>query len=142
MPVRWYDGGRGSPLPVRVSRALIDRAGVPWYDERSLAIELWLVRALLSRRSSICHALYVPDVLRYSPLGRRPSAGGRLVATVHQPPAAATTISSANWRSCPSRAATRPPGSAVMQQTDSVTAPRIWPSVLPGWSRRPPIQDG
>jgi glycosyltransferase involved in cell wall biosynthesis len=86
VPVQWVDGERGSPLPDGVTRRLIDRAGVRWYDQRSLAVELGMARALLTRGSSVCHALYAPDALRYSPSARRVSRKP-LVATVHQPPA-------------------------------------------------------
>ncbi|HEY1358201.1 MAG TPA: glycosyltransferase family 4 protein [Thermoleophilaceae bacterium] len=86
VPVQWVDGERGAPLPPAITRALVGRAGVPWYDERSLAVELGMARSLLSGGSSICHALYAPDTLRYSPVARR-RGRGRLVATVHQPPA-------------------------------------------------------
>jgi glycosyltransferase involved in cell wall biosynthesis len=87
--VDWLDGEHGRELPAPMTRRLVARSGLPWYDARALRIDLGTARALCRGRSDLCHILYAEDALRYASIARRlPIRGAaRLVTTVHQPPA-------------------------------------------------------
>jgi glycosyltransferase involved in cell wall biosynthesis len=85
LPVAQIDGSGGTRLPQRLTRRLIARTDMPWYDGVAMNIDLGVARALW--RGEVCHLLYGEDTLHYSGLSRRLGAPGRLVVTFHQPPA-------------------------------------------------------
>jgi glycosyltransferase involved in cell wall biosynthesis len=84
LPVAELDGSGVKRLPQRLSRRLITRTGMPWYDTGAMSIDLGVAGALW--RGELCHLLYGEDTLHYSGLARRLGAPGRLVVTFHQPP--------------------------------------------------------
>ena len=84
-------------LPTSLETRLIRRAGLEWYDEWALALELSAAGNLLRRGRAVCHTLYGEDAFallgRLRPLLRLRRA--RLIASYHQPPAILDRVSSA-----------------------------------------------
>ena len=76
-------------LPVGVADAVVRRTRRPAYSPTSMGLELAALRRMLSRPRDIYHVLYGEDDYHYlaiaAPLLRR--AGGKLLASFHQPPA-------------------------------------------------------
>jgi glycosyltransferase involved in cell wall biosynthesis len=76
-------------LPPRVTHAIVRRVGRRAYTPTSMGFELAAARRMVSRPRAIYHVLYGEDDYHWlagvAPVLRR--AGGRLVATFHQPPA-------------------------------------------------------
>jgi glycosyltransferase involved in cell wall biosynthesis len=76
-------------LPPRLTHAIVRRAGRLAYTPKSMGFELAAVRRMFSRPRAIYHVLYAEDDYHWlagvAPVLRR--AGGRLVASFHQPPA-------------------------------------------------------
>ena len=81
---RWPRG-----VPECLTDALIRRTGRPAYTPTSISLELAGALRILSRPGALCHVLYGEDDYHYlsvaAPLVQR--AGGKLVASFHQPPA-------------------------------------------------------
>jgi glycosyltransferase involved in cell wall biosynthesis len=78
----------GRAVPRRLADAAVRRSGRLAYTPSSLGLELAGAVRLLSSPRTLCHVLYGEDDYHYlaraAPLVRR--AGGRLVASFHQPP--------------------------------------------------------
>jgi glycosyltransferase involved in cell wall biosynthesis len=89
VPVETVDIGRLPHLPAALRARLVRAAGLEWYDEWELALELRTMQRLLRRPDTLCHVLYGEDAFahlaRARPLIRL--RRGRLVASFHQPPA-------------------------------------------------------
>lgn len=78
----------GRAVPRRLADAAVGHSGRLAYTPASLGLELAGAIRLLTRPRTVCHVLYGEDDFHYlaraAPLVRR--AGGRLVASFHQPP--------------------------------------------------------
>jgi glycosyltransferase involved in cell wall biosynthesis len=89
LPVETVEVKRLPQLPAAVRARLVRAAGLEWYDEWELALELGTMQRLLRRPETVCHVLYGEDAFahlaRSRPLVRL--LRGRLVASFHQPPA-------------------------------------------------------
>lgn len=76
-------------VPDRLAHALVRRTRRPAYSPSSMGLELAAARRMLSRPRAVYHVLYGEDDYHFlaaaAPLLRR--AGGRLLASFHQPPA-------------------------------------------------------
>jgi glycosyltransferase involved in cell wall biosynthesis len=81
--------GRVPRLPASARRVLIGQAGLVWYDEWALALEVAAAQSLLTRQGTLHHWLYAEDNFAHAgwlrPLAR--ARRNRLVASFHQPPA-------------------------------------------------------
>ena len=90
VPTETLEVDRLPRVPATVRSRLVRAAGLEWYDEWELALELETMRRLLRRPGTVCHLLYGEDAFahlaRARPLVRL--RHGRLVASFHQPPSA------------------------------------------------------
>ena len=89
VPVETVVVDRLPQLPAALRARLVRGAGLEWYDEWELALELRTMQRLLRRPETLCHVLYGEDAFAHlahvRPLVRL--RRGRLVASFHQPPA-------------------------------------------------------
>ncbi len=76
------------PLLRPLRKRLLARAGLDWYNEHSLSLEIATAGKLLLGSNEIYHILYGEDTYRYlsalAPLVRRKKS--KIVVTYHQPP--------------------------------------------------------